>query len=75
VRLTGVAASCSIVPRSHSRAIVSEVSIAEMIDMMMAISAGTIIARLSSVWLYHTRPSASIAAGGAPRLAIETFDE
>ena len=38
---TGVAMSCSIVPRSHSRATVSEVNSAAMTIMMTAISPGT----------------------------------
>ena len=40
-RLTGVEISCSIVPRSHSRATVSEVSIAAMTIMITAIRPGT----------------------------------
>jgi hypothetical protein len=36
---------------------------AEMIDMITAMSPGTIIDALSSVSLYHTRPSATTGAG------------
>jgi hypothetical protein len=57
-RPTGVEASCSIVPRSHSRAIVRAVSIAAMIDMITATSPGTIMCRLSRDGLYHVRSSA-----------------
>ena len=39
---TGVEMSCSMVPRSHSRAIVPEVRMAARIDMMTAIRPGTI---------------------------------
>ncbi len=48
-----------MVPRSHSRAMVSAVSMAAMIDMITATSPGTIMLRLSSVSLYQTRDSAS----------------
>ena len=62
-RDTGVAASCSIVPRSHSRAMVRAVSSAAMMDMMIAISPGTIIVRLSRSGLYQTRDSARTGGG------------
>ncbi len=58
-----MATSCSIVPRSHSLAIVSEVSIAAMIDIITAIRPGTIMLRLSSVSLYQMRVSACTAKG------------
>jgi hypothetical protein len=65
-----VAASCSIVPRSHSRAIVSEVSMAATIIMITATSPGTIMSRLSSSSLYQTRDSARGGrASAAPRSA------
>ncbi len=61
-RLTGVDASCSMVPRSHSRAMVSEVSMAAMIIMITATSPGTIMFRLVSSSLYQTRLS-SVTGG------------
>jgi hypothetical protein len=45
---TGVASNCSIVPVSHSRAIVSDVSIDAMIIRITAISPGTMKFRLIS---------------------------
>src|SRR3989304_3205922 len=56
-RCTGVAASCSMVPRSHSRAIVSEDSIAATTIITTAISPGTIMLLLFSSSLYQTRLS------------------
>ena len=47
-----------MVPRSHSRAMVSDVSIAAMIIMITATRPGTIMLRLSSSSLYQTRESA-----------------
>ena len=44
-----------MVPRSHSRAMVSEVSIAAMIIMITATSPGTIMLRLVICSLNHTR--------------------
>ena len=45
--VTGVETSCSMVPRSHSLAIVSEVRKEPMTAMMMAMTPGTILAVLS----------------------------
>ena len=50
-----------MVPRSHSRAIVSAVSMAAMIDMITAMRPGTIMLRLASVGLYQMR--GSVATG------------
>ena len=57
-----VAESCSIVPRSHSRATVRAVSMAEMIIMITATSPGTIMFELRSDSLYHTRAWATTGA-------------
>jgi len=62
---TGVAASCSMLPRSHSRAIVNEVSIAEMIIITTATSPGTMVTRLSRSSSYQTRTRAD-PMGEAP---------
>ena len=66
-RETGVAASCSIVPRSHSRAMVSEVSMAAMIIMITATRPGTIMLRLVSSSLYQTATRAVTARRTACR--------
>ncbi len=63
-----------MVPRSHSRAIVSAVSMAAMIIMITATSPGTIMFALSSASLYHTRLSTVTGTGSAARLST-TFDE
>jgi hypothetical protein len=47
-----------MVPRSHSRAMVSEVSRPAMIIMMTATRPGTIMLRLASSSLYQMRVSA-----------------
>ena len=66
-RWTGVAASCSMVPRSHSRAMVSEVRSAERIIMIVAMRPGTIILLLLRSSLYHTREATTIGTGsGCP---------
>ncbi len=53
--VTGVEMSCSIVPRSHSRAIVSEVRRPAMTIMMTAINPGMMKFLLSSSGLNQTR--------------------
>jgi hypothetical protein len=62
---TGVEMSCSIVPRSHSRAMVSEVSSAAIRPMITAMMPGTMKLRLSRSALNHTRVRRSRAGAGA----------
>ena len=66
---TGVESSCSIVPFSHSRAMVSEVSSAAMIIMITAIRPGTMKFRDTRSVLYQTRISASTAVASRFRRA------
>src|SRR5215469_1123886 len=61
--LTGVEISCSIVPRSHSRAMVSEVRKAPITDMTRASTPGTMNALLSRSSLYQVRVSTVTGAG------------
>ena len=49
-----------MVPRSHSRLMVSEVSMAAMIIMITATRPGTIMLRLDSSSLYQTRAATVI---------------
>ena len=49
-----------MVPRSHSRAMVSAVSMAAMIDMITTTRPGTTMFTLSRVWLYHTLVSTAM---------------
>ena len=69
IAVTGVEMSCSIVPRSHSRAMVSEVRNAPMTDMTSASTPGMMKALLSRFSLYQVRVSTLNAAGsiGTPR--------
>ncbi len=55
--VTGVEISCSIVPRSHSREIVSDVSWAPIKARMTATTPGIMKLRLSSPSLNQTRGS------------------
>ena len=65
--LTGVDISCSIVPRSHSLATVSDVKSAAMIIMIIAMSPGTMKFFDSKSWLNHTRGrKSSVLIPGAP---------
>ncbi len=63
-----------MVPRSHSRAMVREVSMAAMMDMITATSPGTIMFRLSRVSLYQIRVSAP-ASGGSSRPCSRICEE
>ncbi len=64
VPVTGVEMSCSIVPRSHSRAIVSEVRKVPITAITSATTPGTIKLRLSRSSLNQVR--ASTFSTGAP---------
>src|SRR5438094_8455706 len=55
--VTGVDTSCSIEPRSHSRAMVREVKNAPMTDMTRASTPGMMNALLSRFSLYQVRVS------------------
>ena len=61
--VTGVEISCSMEPRSHSRAMVSEVRKAPMTDITSASTPGTMKALLSRSSLYQVRVSTLTAAG------------
>ena len=63
IALTGVEISCSMVPRSHSRAMVSEVRNAPMTDMTNASTPGMMNALLSRFSLYQVRVSTPMGAG------------
>ncbi len=63
IAVTGVEINCSIVPRSHSRAMVSEVRNAPMTDMTSASTPGMMKALLSRSSLYQVRVSTLTGAG------------
>ncbi|OPZ09530.1 MAG: hypothetical protein BWZ10_02550 [candidate division BRC1 bacterium ADurb.BinA364] len=64
---TGVPISCSIVPISHSRAIVTLVNIAAMTTMTSAMMPGMIELALRRSGLYQARHSISTGASGGRR--------
>ena len=70
MRVTGVDTSTSIVPRSHSREIVSEVSCAPTSASTIATTPGMMKSRLSRSSLNQTRywATAGGVGGGCPRL-------
>ena len=61
--VTGVEISCSMVPRSHSRAMVSEVRKAPITDITSARTPGTMNALLSRSSLNQVRVSTLTGAG------------
>ena len=61
--MTGVEINCSMVPRSHSRAIVSEVRNVPTTAITIATTPGTMFAMLSRSSLNQVR--ASTASGGS----------
>ena len=61
--VTGVEINCSMEPRSHSRAMVSEVRNAPMTDMTSARTPGMIKALLSRSSLYQVRVAMLMGAG------------
>jgi hypothetical protein len=63
IALTGVEINCSIDPRSHSRAMVSEVRNAPITDITSASTPGTMNALLSRSSLYQVRVSTLTGAG------------
>ena len=63
IAVTGVEISCSIEPRSHSRAMVSDVRNAPMTDMTSASTPGIMKALLSRSSLNQVRVSTLIGAG------------
>ena len=67
--VTGVEISCSMVPRSHSRAMVSDVRKAPMTDITSASTPGTMKALLSRSSLNQVRTSteSGTGCGGSPR--------
>jgi hypothetical protein len=73
----GVAMSCSMVPRSHSRATVRELSSPPITVMITATSPGTMKFLLSSSGLYQTRRRPSTAGGrlGPPVTSTATCSE
>ena len=68
-RVTGVEISCSIVPRSHSRETVSEVSCAPTSARITATTPGMMKLRLSRPSLNQTRGSRSISPSRDGRTA------
>ena len=63
IAVTGVEINCSMVPRSHSRAMVSEVRNAPMTDITSARTPGMMKALLSRSSLYQVRVSTLTGAG------------
>ena len=70
MRVTGVDTSTSIVPRSHSREMVSDVSCAPTSASTIATTPGMMKSRLSRSSLNHTRywAIAGVFGGCCPRL-------